>query len=335
MKNLIQLIIFILLNALLYIRTKRILDIFFLRISRNCEGLDKEYESLICAQSRLKKDTDELQGILERKVALYDTVKDIRKNLDKDKILESFYNQVHKYIRVRDCKMLLADTDISQYKEYIVMPLEIERELIGYLVASEMSEEDKDKFIVLAQQFTLGIKRAFLYQRLQELAITDGLTGVFSRRYSLERLEEEIERSNKFNHKFSAAMLDIDHFKSYNDRYGHLVGDAILKEVSRATKDSIRQIDLIGRYGGEEFLIILTETDKDQAVFAGERIRKSIEDNVVRVYDEELKITVSIGISTFPDDAKDKDTLIDKADEALYKAKETGRNKVCVYAIPK
>lgn len=334
-KEVSGIIIFILLNILLYIAIGRIVTPLFLKIRNKREALRARENSLAEAQSRLDKNASGLEDILEHKIALYDMAKDICKNLDKDKILESFYNQINKYIKVKECKMLLADADTSRYKDYVIMPLEIEKELIGYLVASEMSSEDKDKFSILAHQFMLGIKRAFLYQRLQELAITDSLTGVFSRRYALERLEEEIERSRKFNYKFSAAMLDIDHFKNYNDRYGHLVGDAILREVSKATKESIRQIDLIGRYGGEEFLIILTETDKEQAALAGERIRKSIEDNTVRVYDEELKITVSVGISTFPDDAKDKALLIDRADMALYDAKKTGRNKVCVCIIPR
>ncbi len=175
------------------------------------------------------------------------------------------------------------------------------------------------------------MKRAFLYQRIQELAITDGLTQVFSRRYFLERFREELVRSEKFNYSFSCLMIDIDHFKDYNDRYGHLVGDAILREVSKTIKENIRQIDLMGRYGGEEFSLILTETDKEKAELAAERIRQAIENKRIRVYNEDLKATVSIGVSTFPIDAKDMEQLIDKADLALYQAKEAGRNKVCVY----
>jgi len=125
-------------------------------------------------------------------------------------------------------------------------------------------------------------------------------------------------------------MIDIDYFKDYNDRYGHIVGDAILRELSKSIQEAIRQIDLMGRYGGEEFSIILSETDKGAAQFAAERIRQAIEDRRIRVYDEELKITVSIGISAFPQDGKEIKTLIDRADSALYRAKEAGRNRICV-----
>lgn len=126
-------------------------------------------------------------------------------------------------------------------------------------------------------------------------------------------------------------MLDIDHFKEYNDKYGHLVGDVLLKEISRIIKDSIRQIDLVGRYGGEEFSIILTETDKEGAVFAAERIRQSVQNRSIRAYDEDLKVTISIGISVYPGHGQDAAGLIEKADQALYQAKDTGRNRVCLY----
>jgi diguanylate cyclase (GGDEF)-like protein len=207
----------------------------------------------------------------------------------------------------------------------------IDRRIAGYLLVSGIDEHDRDKFGILAQEFMLGIKRAILYQRVQEMAITDSLTGVFSRRYLMERFNEEVERSKKFNYNFSFLMVDIDHFKGYNDRYGHLVGDAILKEVARAIKENIRQIDLVGRYGGEEFSVILTETDRGGAEFAAERIRQAIEQKNIRVYDETLQATISIGIAIFPDNATDPGELIEKADQALYQAKQAGRNRVCVY----
>jgi diguanylate cyclase (GGDEF)-like protein len=126
-------------------------------------------------------------------------------------------------------------------------------------------------------------------------------------------------------------MTDIDYFKIYNDRYGHLVGDAILKEVSASIKENVRQIDIVGRYGGEEFCIILAETGKEEAMQAAQRIRGAIEGKLIRVYDEYIKVTVSIGASIFPEHAKDADKLIDCADQALYKAKQAGRNRVTIY----
>ena len=128
-------------------------------------------------------------------------------------------------------------------------------------------------------------------------------------------------------------MVDIDYFKECNDRYGHLVGDAVLREVATVIKDNTRQIDIVGRYGGEEFSIILSETSKEGALNASERILKSVEGEKIKAYDEELNLTISIGISSFPQDAKVTQELIDKSDWSLYRAKETGRNRICVYGL--
>jgi diguanylate cyclase (GGDEF)-like protein len=198
-------------------------------------------------------------------------------------------------------------------------------------VAAKIKPEDSEKFQILSQQFLLGIKRAILYQKVQALSITDGLTGVFSRRYCLERFREEVERSKKFKHNFSFLMIDVDYFKNYNDKYGHLVGDAILREVAATIKENIRQIDLLGRYGGEEFILVLTETGSEQSKFVAERIRKAVEEKQIKVYDENLGITISIGVATFPKDAEVPQAIIEKADQALYCAKEAGRNRVCLY----
>lgn len=325
----LYLTILILLTIFLYIRLKKITYKSFHKMQSGFKRTENECDKALEENTRLKKENSDLGKTVEETVALYEITKQICKSLDQDEVYANFCEQINKYIKVGDCKFLKKDADLSEYSRCTVLPLDIGKSPIGYLLASGIKQDDMDKFHILSQQFLLGLKRALLYQRVQELAITDSLTGASSRRYCLERLSEEIERSKKFNYAFSFLMADIDHFKDYNDRYGHLVGDAILREVSQTIKENIRQIDLMGRYGGEEFSIILTETDKKQAKFAAERIRKSIEDRRIRVYDEDLKVTVSIGASTFPEDAKDMQALIEKADSSLYKAKQTGRNRVC------
>lgn len=291
-----------------------------------------KYDNLLAENKKFKTANHNLQNTLDSIIALYDITEQICKSLDADKVFNNFRKEINTYIRVNDLRFLKGGkADLSLYKDCITIPLNIQEELIGYLVADGVGIEDKERFYILSQQFLLGIKRAILYQEVQELAITDSLTIVFNRRYYLERFREEIKRSGKFNYKFSCLMIDIDYFKSFNDRYGHIVGDAILRELSRTIQETIRQIDLIGRYGGEEFSVILSETDKDVAGLAAERIRSAVQDRRIRVYDEELKITVSIGISTFPQDGKDIERLIDKADSALYQAKQAGRNRVCIF----
>jgi diguanylate cyclase (GGDEF)-like protein len=212
----------------------------------------------------------------------------------------------------------------------MILPLNLEgNQIAGYLAVDRILETDKEKFGILAQQFLIGLRRALLYQKVQGLTITDALTSVYCRRYFLERFSEELKRSKKNKLSLTFLMLDIDNFKQFNDHYGHLVGDAILRQVSKTIRDAVRQIDFIGRYGGEEICIVLAETNKEQSNFAAERIRQSIAAQEIKVYDEALRVTVSIGVSTFPDNALTMQNLIETADQALYLAKETGKNKVC------
>jgi len=321
----------ILLVILLHLRLKKILNKILDRVKNNQDRIKNNYEELFLENAKIKNDNSVLQKSLDETIAIYNITKDICSSLDENKVFSNFRNQVGNYIQISDCKLLKQGADLSLYQNHMLLPLNIDKASLGYLVVSQIKEEEKDKFHILFQQFLLGIKRALLYQKVQELAIEDGLTGVFSRRYLLERMKEELERSRKFKLKFSFLMVDVDYFKSYNDRYGHLVGDAILKDIASVIKEGIRQIDLVGRYGGEEFSIILAETDKEQARFIAERIRQAIENRIIKVYDENLKVTISIGISVFPENADSVLTLIDKSDHALYRANQTGRNRICIF----
>jgi diguanylate cyclase (GGDEF)-like protein len=173
------------------------------------------------------------------------------------------------------------------------------------------------------------MRKVKLYEQIQELAITDGLTGIFVRRHFLERFHEEMARHLRYGLKLSFLMLDIDHFKQQNDSFGHLIGDVILRKTTQILKANLREIDLLGRYGGEEFSIVLPDTDKVGALQAAERIRLAVEEYSFKAYEELSKITISVGIAVFPDDARSVQRLIDCADAALYRAKQEGRNRVC------
>jgi diguanylate cyclase (GGDEF)-like protein len=216
-------------------------------------------------------------------------------------------------------------------KTFIAIPLVAGNRLNGIFVIENPLLDDMVRFIILGHQFAIVLERIRLYELVQELAITDGLTGVFVRRYFLERLEEETGRARHFNSRLSFLMIDIDHFKKCNDKFGHLVGDVVLRETANTMKKSLREIDIIGRYGGEEFCIILPDTPKEGAFIVGERLRKEVEVSQIDAYDEKINVKISIGIATFSDDADEMSQLIDRADRALYKAKESGRNKVVVY----
>ncbi len=161
-------------------------------------------------------------------------------------------------------------------------------------------------------------KKSYYY----DLSILDGLTGVYNHRYLHEVLEREIVRARRYPQHLSVVMTDVDNFKKYNDTNGHLAGDELLRGLSNLFVRSVRGLDMVFRYGGEEFVILMIETDKKGADLAAERIL-----NLVRL---SLPVTVSMGISDYPTDATEKDVLIDKADKALYQAKVTGKNKICL-----
>lgn len=318
-----------LLTVFLYILVKKILKKGLTERKNNYTSLKNEYEKLVQENTGLKKDNSYLEGLAEETIVLYDITKDICKTLDEKEIFDIFKEHIKRYVAISDCRFLKLDADLAGYASYTVLPLKIHKSQIGYLVARGIKEKDRDKFHILAQQFLVGARRAFLYHKVQELTITDSLTGIFNRRYFFEKLDEEIKRAKKFKHQFSFLMVDVDHFKSFNDHYGHLVGDAVLREVTGAIKENIRQIDFMGRWGGEELSIILVETKIGQAEYAAERIRQAVESRRLAVYDEVLQATISIGISIFPDDGNAAALLIDKADQALYLAKQAGRNRVC------
>lgn len=164
-------------------------------------------------------------------------------------------------------------------------------------------------------------------KQLQNLSRTDHLTGLFNRGYWELRLIQEFKRYDRYEQASSLIMLDIDHFKKINDKYGHTVGDEAIRAVSRAIKEQARDLDIAGRYGGEEFGIILTNTNGDGACVFAERLRSTIEQLAIYAEGQDIKFTVSLGIAQLTDKIHDHRNWIEKADQALYKSKETGRNK--------
>jgi diguanylate cyclase (GGDEF)-like protein len=169
-----------------------------------------------------------------------------------------------------------------------------------------------------------------LNKQLQQISRVDGLTGLYNRRFWEEQFDLEYKRGKRSDNPSSLIMLDIDHFKQVNDTYGHPAGDEVIRSLADVIKKATRETDLNARYGGEEFVILLTETPEKNVHFVAERIRKLVEESIVEYEGLTIKYTVSLGMAGFRADYKDSTAWLDYADKALYKAKESGRNKVVV-----
>ncbi|HEX79032.1 MAG TPA: diguanylate cyclase [Dehalococcoidia bacterium] len=215
----------------------------------------------------------------------------------------------------------------------VLYPFKSRGKLIGILGLGKKSSggpyshEDIQLVNGITNQVGIIIENAQLYHQAKTRANTDELTGLYNHRSFHERMEQEIARGSRFGGTFSLIMLDIDLFKSYNDIYGHLAGDQVLRKVGRYLESSMRSIDLAFRYGGEEFAVILPEARLDDAYKVAERIRKTIES---KTSSRAMPITTSLGVGNWPNDGVMKEEVIGLADAALYRAKQMGRNRTCL-----
>ncbi len=204
------------------------------------------------------------------------------------------------------------------------------------LYGGKFEQTDFELFHVLVNIISISIENAMHYEEVKNLSLTDAMTNLHNYRYFSIRLKEELNRARRSKGKVSLLILDIDHFKNYNDTLGHQTGDEALRTLGRVLKSTVRDEDVVSRYGGEEFCIILPGISKNGISILGERVRKIIE--LHKFYKETVqpagRITVSLGGATYPDDAKNPDDLVQKADQALYKAKNHGRNQLVIYEAP-
>ena len=188
---------------------------------------------------------------------------------------------------------------------------------------------------IIANQVAVNVANARLHHTIKLMATTDGLTGLINHRSFQEKADEKFTRAARFPEPISILLFDIDHFKKVNDTYGHPVGDAVLKRVSKVLKDTVRTVDTAARYGGEEFVALLENTDEAGSMKMAERIRSAIEKTKFLYEGKAIPVTISVGSASFPADATDKKALIEKADQALYWAKGHGRNQCCPYSRAK
>lgn len=227
-----------------------------------------------------------------------------------------------------------ASRENGLFRSLIATPLVSENKVIGALRLDSpreftYSQDDLRLLDIISDFAAVAIQNGLLYSKTQELAIRDGLTGLFVRRYFTERFKEEIKRIAGKKKSLSVILLDIDHFKKYNDEYGHTSGDLVLKHLASAVNSMTKEGDIAARYGGEEIIIMLLGMDRPQAAAKAEALRKVIKDKPLMLRRNKADITVSIGVSSYPDDAILEEELIRIADQRLYKAKARGRDRVC------
>ena len=249
---------------------------------------------------------------------------------------------------VRSNKKPLYFSDLGNYKKralplsgvnpksMFVVPIVIDRK-VHAMVAVYSAKKDAFNQIqrhlleVYLYQASESASKAMLHEEIKMMAFTDGLTGLYNHRRFQERLQEELKRASRYKEPLSLILLDIDHFKKVNDTYGHPAGDAVLKRIAELISRTVREIDFPARYGGEEFALIILKSNSKEAKKIAERLRKKVEQTTVKTDTADISVTLSLGIASYPEDAKTREELIDRADQALYRAKQSGRNRTVLY----
>lgn len=220
-------------------------------------------------------------------------------------------------------------------RSLIATPLKVSGKIVGILyvddfVPRKFTDREINILNLLALQAAAAIDKALLLERAEFMATTDGLTKLFNHRHFVRSLEREVKRADRYGYPVSLLMIDVDHFKIFNDTFGHLQGNVVLTTLANILRQSARETDMVARYGGEEFAIILSQADREHAAQIAERIRGEVEEAYFPGEDKQPlgRVTISIGVAGYPEDARSSMELVDKSDRALYLSKERGRNRV-------
>ncbi len=220
-------------------------------------------------------------------------------------------------------------------KSVMCIPIKIKDEIIGVLEivnklnGTPFTKEDLDLPLKLVNHAAMAIERAMLYQKTEELSLKDDVTNLFNTRYLNRAIEIEIDRSDRYGPPFTLIFMDIDFFKKVNDQHGHLVGGKVLVEVAQLLLNNLRTLDIVARYGGDEFVVVLPQTTPKSGFMIAERLRRSIERReFLKKEGYSIRITASFGVASYPENAKSKEELFRIADEAMYRGKFSTKNIV-------
>lgn len=252
--------------------------------------------------------------------------------VENDYVRQGLRTGLRRKIKLPDDLLLDAVVTSFRPQEIIVDPISYKGVPLGVvvLVSSEGFVERADLYLDLLQNsMALAINNSQAHERLQRLAAIDPLTSLYNRRFGMARFHEEYTRAVRLGAPLGVMMCDIDHFKSINDTYGHMIGDKVLMRVAQLIRANMREGDLVLRYGGEEFVAILPAASKHDTQILGERLRRTTEEMEIKDGDQIIRVTISIGVSSYPEcEVEHEDDLIKIADTAMYQAKQSGRNKV-------
>lgn len=221
----------------------------------------------------------------------------------------------------------LPNLPLASMQQVYLLPLLCEKERKGAIVlinpeGSPFTSTPNENLLFLSEQTGLGFENAFRFQGARELIYTDDLTGLYNHRYMKQILEQEVLRAERYNLQFSVVFIDLDHFKEINDTHGHLAGSKALREVAMLLRKCVREVDLLFRYGGDEFTALLVETDRHGAAIVSERFRRSIERHTFLAEDGLCaRLTATVGYATCPENAADQKGILDWADRAMYDGK--------------
>jgi diguanylate cyclase (GGDEF)-like protein len=223
--------------------------------------------------------------------------------------------------------------NLSGMQSLLILPLVVREAAIGTLALAArrrdaFGAEVRPALQLLANQLAVALSNAASVARLEELATTDGLTGCFNKRYFNDELKQRLQAAQRFGRKLSLIIVDLDHFKTVNDTYGHHTGDVVIQELGQVLRRLKRETDVVARFGGEEFCLLCEETTAEGALQLAERVRQELEHTAFETELGSLRVTASLGIATYPEHGKDKQALFAAADRALYAAKHNGRNQV-------
>jgi len=227
----------------------------------------------------------------------------------------------------------IFEIPVQDLHSVLGIPLFRENQVIGLIsvISTQVDALNKQQIQLLetiASQVSVYFHNVFMYDRMKELAIIDELTGIYNRRFFYIAANKEINRSIRYKKDLSFVLIDIDHYKEVNDHYGHLAGDKVLQRITQVIQKELRTSDVFARYGGEEFLILLSDTSGNAAFEVAERIRKKVEALRVNYDEEEISVTISLGVTRLTKDRSSLHEIMAVVDQALYSAKQKGRNRV-------